>query len=123
MAAAECSSGIELRPITEPTMIASLRVQVPLYNTQVCAQTTVSLKNDIKSMLYKFVQSRYLNIIFAVFGVYMGNACGDSLIKVILAGKIACVSHKPCKYNIQIPRLYSIINKYSHHTEAVKILS
>jgi hypothetical protein len=41
----------------------------------------------------------------------MGNACirayGDSLIKVILAGKVTRVSHKPCKYNIQIPRLYS----------------
>jgi hypothetical protein len=28
------------------------------------------------------------------------------LIKVILAGKVTCVSHKPCKYNIQIPGLY-----------------
>jgi hypothetical protein len=43
--------------------------------------------------------------------VYMGNACirayGDSLIKVILAGKVTRVSHKPCKYNILIlPGLY-----------------
>jgi hypothetical protein len=41
----------------------------------------------------------------------MGNACirayGDSLIKVILAGKVTRVSHKPCKYNFLLPGMYS----------------
>jgi hypothetical protein len=40
----------------------------------------------------------------------MGNACirayGDSLIKVILAGKVTRVSHKPCKCNILFTYLY-----------------
>jgi hypothetical protein len=56
----------------------------------------------------------------------MGNACirayGDSLIKVILAGKVARVSHKPCKYNIQIPRLYtSFIYLLGQKVERVQI--
>jgi hypothetical protein len=44
------------------------------------------------------------------YSVYMGNACirayGDSLIKVILAGKVTRVSHKPCKWNILFTYLY-----------------
>jgi hypothetical protein len=49
---------------------------------------------------------------YYICSVYMGNACirayGDSLIKAILAGKVTRVSHKPCEYNIQIPRLYIV---------------
>jgi hypothetical protein len=34
------------------------------------------------------------------------RAYGDSLIKVILAGKVTHVSHKTCKYNFLLPGLY-----------------
>jgi hypothetical protein len=52
------------------------------------------------------------------------RAYGDSLIKVILAGKVTRVSHKPCKYNIQIPGLYyciHMIHRYIHTTDRYNI--
>jgi hypothetical protein len=51
-----------------------------------------------------------------ICSVYMGNVCirayGDSLIKVILAGKVTHISHKTCKYNFLLPVLYI----YTIHT-------
>jgi hypothetical protein len=42
----------------------------------------------------------------------MGNAYDDSLIKVILAGKVTQVFHKPWKYNFILADIYTKMNLY-----------
>jgi hypothetical protein len=87
---------------------------------------TVSLKASdctVRHLLYVHARTYCYVCIHTVLvirnyicSVYMGNACirayGDSLIKVILAGKVAHISHKTCKYNFLLPVLYI----YTIHT-------